>query len=348
MICPCRSTRSAWPGCVDARTASSPAASCSTSAHCPTTYDVWSGAGSSPPSTPASTSTTPGVPSRSQRQWAAVLALAPAALHRETALEAAGLTQDRTLGPRHGRSTSWSTPARTPLAPDGVQVERVRDAASWVVAVRRPPRATVEFASLKVASEQGRVRRHRRPGRRVPAGPHDTGAPARLSWSSCPGSPVGPPWSTVLADVDAGVHSVLEHRFLDRVERAHGLPAGARQVRVVSGDRGRAARRALPRAADAGGAGRSVRPQRHRRPVARPRPRPRGGRLGSRSRCASAGVRCSSPAGSPSRSVRSSARAAGSLRPRPCSPICLGRPWAIRGTRLAPIPHGRPRGRLTP
>src|SRR5688572_10603389 len=94
-----------------------------------------------------------GVPSRSQRRWAAVLAVAPAALHRETALEAAGLTRDRTPtgeGPIHVMVDA----RRTPLAPDGVQVERVRDAASWVVAVRRPPRATVEFASLKVASSR--------------------------------------------------------------------------------------------------------------------------------------------------------------------------------------------------
>lgn len=36
----------------------------------------------------------------------------------------------------------------------------------------------------------------------------------------------------VLADVVGGVHSVLEHRYLIRVERAHGLPVGRRQVKV--------------------------------------------------------------------------------------------------------------------
>jgi hypothetical protein len=35
----------------------------------------------------------------------------------------------------------------------------------------------------------------------------------------------------VLADVGAGTCSVLEHGYLERVERAHGLPRGARQVR---------------------------------------------------------------------------------------------------------------------
>lgn len=35
----------------------------------------------------------------------------------------------------------------------------------------------------------------------------------------------------------AGAESVLEARFLERVERAHGLPAGARQVSISSGTR---------------------------------------------------------------------------------------------------------------
>jgi very-short-patch-repair endonuclease len=35
----------------------------------------------------------------------------------------------------------------------------------------------------------------------------------------------------VLEDAEAGVHSVLESSYLGRVERAHGLPRGCRQVR---------------------------------------------------------------------------------------------------------------------
>jgi len=34
---------------------------------------------------------------------------------------------------------------------------------------------------------------------------------------------------SVLSDVDAGVRSVLEHRYMTRVERAHGLPTAKRQ-----------------------------------------------------------------------------------------------------------------------
>jgi hypothetical protein len=39
----------------------------------------------------------------------------------------------------------------------------------------------------------------------------------------------------VLADVESGVHSVLEHRYLVDIERAHGLPSAIRQRRTVSG-----------------------------------------------------------------------------------------------------------------
>jgi hypothetical protein len=40
---------------------------------------------------------------------------------------------------------------------------------------------------------------------------------------------------TVLEDVRAGTYSVLEHRYLTRVERPHGLPVGSRQRRVRQG-----------------------------------------------------------------------------------------------------------------
>ena len=36
----------------------------------------------------------------------------------------------------------------------------------------------------------------------------------------------------VLADVVGGVESILEHRYLVKVERAHGLPRGRRQVKA--------------------------------------------------------------------------------------------------------------------
>ena len=41
----------------------------------------------------------------------------------------------------------------------------------------------------------------------------------------------------VLLDVASGAYSALERRFLVKVERAHGLPTGARQRRVTIGRR---------------------------------------------------------------------------------------------------------------
>ncbi|QDP95145.1 hypothetical protein FOE78_03745 [Microlunatus elymi] len=45
--------------------------------------------------------------------------------------------------------------------------------------------------------------------------------------------------AAILSDVEEGAHSVLEHRYLVRVERAHGLPRGARQVHAEGGRRQR-------------------------------------------------------------------------------------------------------------
>lgn len=51
------------------------------------------------------------------------------------------------------------------------------------------------------------------------------------------------PWRTDLAralrDVASGIHSVLEYRYVNRVERPHGLPEAARQVRVGADGRNR-------------------------------------------------------------------------------------------------------------
>ncbi len=40
-----------------------------------------------------------------------------------------------------------------------------------------------------------------------------------------------------LGAIGAGVHSVLEYRYVDRVERPHGLPTAVRQARLPSGGR---------------------------------------------------------------------------------------------------------------
>lgn len=51
----------------------------------------------------------------------------------------------------------------------------------------------------------------------------------RLRWRTELGS--------ALTDIGAGVHSLLEYRYVHRVERPHGLPRAVRQVRIVRGGR---------------------------------------------------------------------------------------------------------------
>ena len=170
-----------------------------------------------------------GPPTRAQREWAAVLFYAPAALHRESALAAHGMTQDRERV--HLRPVRLMVESGRHLRPvDGVELERVRDMARWVLPHRSPPRARPEFALLKAAADRD-----------------ESGAVALLSDAVHQGLttpdrlvdvllvltrlPRRRLLLEVLRDVAAGTRSVLERRYLVEVERAHQLPVGERQVR---------------------------------------------------------------------------------------------------------------------
>jgi very-short-patch-repair endonuclease len=54
---------------------------------------------------------------------------------------------------------------------------------------------------------------------------------AKLRWR--------PELAKALRDIGAGVHSVLEYRYLHKVERSHGLPEAVRQARITPGGRSR-------------------------------------------------------------------------------------------------------------
>ncbi|MCP3422412.1 hypothetical protein [Nocardioides pinisoli] len=174
-----------------------------------------------------------GRPSRRQLEWAAVLACAPAALHRESALDAHGMSRDRT-------PTSYQPPIhllvdrdRRITPPAGVVLERVAGHQRWVQP-RRPPRAAFEYAVLKAAADRD-----------------EAGAVALLSDAVHQGLTTADRLvatiaalprlrqrallTEVLADVAAGTRSVLERRYLRDVERAHGLPSGERQLRQHTG-----------------------------------------------------------------------------------------------------------------
>lgn len=172
-----------------------------------------------------------GAPTRRQREWAAVLACAPAALHRESALDAHGMTRDRPTQAAKDRPIHLMVDReRRIVPPAGVAIERVADRSTWVQANRRPPRATFDYALLKATGDRGEADAIALLSDAVHQG---LTTPTRLLEviSRLPRLPRRAVLKDVLADVAAGTRSVLEQRYLRDVERAHGLPEGERQLR---------------------------------------------------------------------------------------------------------------------
>lgn len=171
-----------------------------------------------------------GRPTRAQLEWAAVLFHWPAALHRESALRAHGMSRDRGRGDGDRIVVMVGSEQRR-SADRAVIVERVRGAERWIQWHRSPPRARLEFALLKVASDRDDAGAVAVLSDAVQQG---LTTPGRLlevldALSRLPGRAF---LREVLGDVAEGTRSVLEHRYLTRVERPHGLPLGQRQARV--------------------------------------------------------------------------------------------------------------------
>ena len=169
-----------------------------------------------------------GRPSWTQQAWAAVLHGWPAALSHGSALRAA-----EGPGSRHvGVPVEISVDRRRRLvAPAGVRVHRVAgldDRVRWNLS---PPRIRYEEAVLTVAAasrsdlEAVAVVAAACSSRRT--------TPARLldELARHPRLPRRRWLASVLADVAAGACSTLEHGYLHRVERAHGLTGARRQRR---------------------------------------------------------------------------------------------------------------------
>ena len=154
-----------------------------------------------------------------RRAQAAVLHCAPAALTLGSAIP----TPDES-GPIHVAVDV----RRTVQSVAGVQVHRVRGFADLVDVGSSPPRLRIEHAALlcadSAASDLAAVQ--------VLAGVCQSGrtSPARLLAAMASRRFRRGRWMrSVLADLAAGTESVLEHGFLTRVERPHGLPQGRRQ-----------------------------------------------------------------------------------------------------------------------
>ena len=171
-----------------------------------------------------------GDPTWLQRAWAAVLYAAPAALAGASAVRAAD-------GP--GRAGWCDEPIhvavdrkRTLAPPSGVLIQRVSHLASRSLWTASPPRLRLEEALLDVAAAAGTdhaaiatladgVQSRRTTAGRLGAALQQRERIARRTFLA-----------GVVDDLALGTCSVLEHGYLHRVERAHGLPQAARQVRA--------------------------------------------------------------------------------------------------------------------
>ncbi|GAB2969620.1 type IV toxin-antitoxin system AbiEi family antitoxin domain-containing protein [Nocardioides montaniterrae] len=168
--------------------------------------------------------------SRDQREWAAVLALWPAALAGRSALgwDDGGIVEV---------AVDWS---RRVAAPSGVRLSRVVDLAARV-SPNAPPRLLPEEAVLDLASDALRAGDAAEAfailarGRdRAPVGRMRSALRRR---SRVAGRAL---LDAMLDDVAGGTHSVLERGFVTEVLRPHGLPVGERQAAYVhDGRRGR-------------------------------------------------------------------------------------------------------------
>lgn len=171
-----------------------------------------------------------------QRAWAAVLAVAPAALCHGSALRATdgpGRRDQADHGPLHVAVDR----KRSVVAPDGVVVHRLAHLDAKVLWHVSPPRLRVEEAVLDLAAEAASdfaavsrladaVQSRLTTADRIRAALQQRQRLARRSFLD-----------GVLGDLADGACSVLEQGYLARVERAHGLPRGHRQAAAWSAGR---------------------------------------------------------------------------------------------------------------
>ncbi len=174
-----------------------------------------------------------GQPDRAARFWAAVLRAGPgAALSHQTAGELQGLVADVPLL-IHVSVPSGSRVAR----PQGVVVHYSQRLGQARHPVLEPPRTQIEETVLDLAqcaasadAAVGWV--FAACGSRRTTPDHIAAAMSRrprIRWRSALSMAVG------LGE--EGVHSLLEFRYVNDVERAHGLPTGRRQRAVMRGGR---------------------------------------------------------------------------------------------------------------
>ncbi len=176
-----------------------------------------------------------GTPTDGQLRMAAVLYAWPAVLAGESALAAHGARAVTSPGVRVAIDST-----RRVQPPAGVSILRVADLEARAIWNRTPPRLRLEDAALDTSS-------------RLWATSGEAAAvavladlcqqrlttPARLrdTLAGYPRLRGRAFLFAVLDDVATGAYSVLEHRYLTRVERPHGLPRAQRQASFPQGAR---------------------------------------------------------------------------------------------------------------
>lgn len=178
-----------------------------------------------------------GPPTWRQRAWAAVLHYWPAALADESALIAHGLRPEEPSGPpHHSRPVHIAIDQSRRVAKSaGVRIHRYVGLDQLVNHNFSPPRMRLEEALVAVAAKQRREA--------AAIGCLADGCQSRRTTPSRVAEVLRrhPRLKhrrfllDVLEDVATGAYSVLEHRYLTRVERPHGLPTAKRQRRVRPG-----------------------------------------------------------------------------------------------------------------
>lgn len=173
-----------------------------------------------------------GEPPREARLWAALLrAGADAVLSHQTAAELFRLT-DRPSSLIH---VTIPAARRVHGVPDGVVIHRSRRAGQARHPALLPPRTRIEETVLDLAQQAATFddafnwtcnacQRGLTTAGRIDAA---MSMRCRMRWRA--------DLAVALADIRNGVHSLLEFRYVHNVERAHGLPAAVRQVKIVRG-----------------------------------------------------------------------------------------------------------------
>jgi hypothetical protein len=176
-----------------------------------------------------------GPPTRNALLWAATCrAGSGAALSHETAAELFKLT-DRNRRPIH-----VTIPANRRISPmKGIVVHHSNRLADAIHPSLMPPRTRLEETVLDLVDHSAvfdsaldiACAACQRGLTTVPKIVIAMGLRAKLKWRG--------ELATALGEIGSGVHSVLEYRYLHKVERPHGLPEASRQARVDGAGRTR-------------------------------------------------------------------------------------------------------------